>query len=147
MTVTTSKPPNFVPREQFDMVFISFRTKVYQPNATSGLRFPLRHLARFRDLRNVWKLRRADVGLCLSPDGTLLDAEIIRQGYGFALTRYTFSRMEEFRRLEREARRIGGDSGLKVITGEPVPIAGTKRRTFHVCAPKPLCLKGVHWTI
>jgi micrococcal nuclease len=38
-------------------------------------------------------------------DGTLLNAEIIRQGYGFALTRYPFSRMEEFRRLERDARK------------------------------------------
>jgi micrococcal nuclease len=37
-------------------------------------------------------------------DGTLLNAEIIRQGYGHALTRYPFSRMEEFRRLERDAR-------------------------------------------
>jgi len=37
-------------------------------------------------------------------DGTLLNAEIIKQGYGFAYTRYPFSRMEEFRRLEREAR-------------------------------------------
>jgi micrococcal nuclease len=37
-------------------------------------------------------------------DGTLLNAEIIKQGYGNALTRYPFSRMEEFRRLEREAR-------------------------------------------
>jgi micrococcal nuclease len=37
-------------------------------------------------------------------DGTLLNAEIIRQGYGFAMTRFPFSRMEEFRRLEREAR-------------------------------------------
>ena len=37
-------------------------------------------------------------------DGTLLNAEIIRQGYGYALTRFPFSRMEEFRRLEREAR-------------------------------------------
>jgi micrococcal nuclease len=36
--------------------------------------------------------------------GTLLNAEIIRQGYGHALRRYPFSRMEEFRRLEREAR-------------------------------------------
>ena len=36
-------------------------------------------------------------------DGMLLNAEIIRQGYGHALTRYPFSRMEEFRRLEREA--------------------------------------------
>jgi micrococcal nuclease len=36
--------------------------------------------------------------------GTLLNAEIIRQGYGFALTRFPFSRLEEFRQLEREAR-------------------------------------------
>jgi micrococcal nuclease len=40
-------------------------------------------------------------------DGSLLNAEIIRQGYGHALTRYPFSRMEEFRRLEREAREQG----------------------------------------
>jgi endonuclease YncB( thermonuclease family) len=37
-------------------------------------------------------------------DGTLLNAEIIKQGYGRALTRYPFSRMEHFRQLEREAR-------------------------------------------
>ena len=40
-------------------------------------------------------------------DGTLLNAEIIKQGYGFALTRYPFSRMGEFRRLEREAQEQG----------------------------------------
>jgi micrococcal nuclease len=38
-------------------------------------------------------------------DGTLLNAEIIRQGYGFALTSFPFSRIEEFRRLELEARK------------------------------------------
>jgi micrococcal nuclease len=43
-------------------------------------------------------------------DGTLVNAEIIRQGYGHAYTRYPFSRMQEFRRLEREAREQG--SGL-----------------------------------
>jgi micrococcal nuclease len=37
-------------------------------------------------------------------DGTLLNAEIIRQGYGYAFSKYPFARMEEFRRLEREAR-------------------------------------------
>jgi micrococcal nuclease len=41
------------------------------------------------------------------PDGTLLNAEIIAQGYGFAYTKYPFSRMKEFRRLERLARREG----------------------------------------
>ena len=40
-------------------------------------------------------------------DGRLLDAEIIKQGYGFALSRYPFAKMEEFRRLEREAREQG----------------------------------------
>jgi len=41
------------------------------------------------------------------PDGKLLNAEIIAQGYGFAYTNYPFSKMEEFRRLEREAREAG----------------------------------------
>jgi micrococcal nuclease len=40
-------------------------------------------------------------------DGTLVNAEIIRQGYGFAYVKYPFSRMEEFRALEREARNKG----------------------------------------
>jgi len=40
-------------------------------------------------------------------DGTLLNAEIIKQGYGHAYTQFPFSRMEEFRRLEREAREQG----------------------------------------
>jgi micrococcal nuclease len=37
-------------------------------------------------------------------DGTLLNAEIIKQGYGHAYTQFPFSRLEEFRRLEGEAR-------------------------------------------
>ena len=37
-------------------------------------------------------------------DGTFLNADIIRQGYGFAMTRYPFARMAEFRRFESEAR-------------------------------------------
>lgn len=39
------------------------------------------------------------------PDGKLLNAEIIVQGYGFAYTKYPFSRMKEFRKLQRTARR------------------------------------------
>ena len=41
------------------------------------------------------------------PDGQLLNAEIIAQGYGFAYTRFPISKMEEFRALEREARKKG----------------------------------------
>jgi micrococcal nuclease len=37
-------------------------------------------------------------------DGTFLNAEIIRQGYGFAYTKYPFRYMEQFLKYEREAR-------------------------------------------
>lgn len=37
-------------------------------------------------------------------DGTFLNAEIIRQGYGHAFTRYPFRYADQFRNLEREAR-------------------------------------------
>lgn len=37
-------------------------------------------------------------------DGTFVNAEIIRQGYGHAYTRFPFAYVEEFRALEREAR-------------------------------------------
>jgi len=37
-------------------------------------------------------------------DGTFLNAEIIKQGYGFAYTRFPFKYMDEFRQYEREAR-------------------------------------------
>ena len=40
-------------------------------------------------------------------DGTLVNAEIVAQGYGFAYTKYPFSRMKEFRKLERRARNEG----------------------------------------
>ena len=40
-------------------------------------------------------------------DGTLANAAIIREGYGFAYTKYPFSKMDEFRRLELEARHDG----------------------------------------
>jgi micrococcal nuclease len=37
-------------------------------------------------------------------DGILLNAEIIKQGYGLAYTRFPLARVEELRRLEWEAR-------------------------------------------
>lgn len=45
----------------------------------------------------------------LLEDGTFLNSEIIRQGYGYAYTRFPFRYRDEFTRLEREARenRIG----------------------------------------
>lgn len=38
------------------------------------------------------------------PDGNFLNAEIIKQGYGFAYTKYPFKYLEQFRDYEREAR-------------------------------------------
>ena len=43
-------------------------------------------------------------------DGTFLNAEIIRQGYGHAYTRFPFKHLDWFRRLQREAREA--DRGL-----------------------------------
>jgi len=37
-------------------------------------------------------------------DGTFLNAEIVRQGYGFAYTRFPFKYLDEFREYEKEAR-------------------------------------------
>lgn len=38
------------------------------------------------------------------PDGTLVNAELVRQGYGFAYTYFPFTKLEEMRGYEHEAR-------------------------------------------
>ncbi|MBI2070141.1 MAG: thermonuclease family protein [Elusimicrobia bacterium] len=40
----------------------------------------------------------------LLPDGDILNAKIIREGYGFAYTRFPYKLMDNFRALEKEAR-------------------------------------------
>lgn len=47
------------------------------------------------------------LGYVYLEDGTFLNAEIIRQGYGHAYTRFPFRHLEEFRDLQREAREKG----------------------------------------
>ncbi len=44
------------------------------------------------------------------PDNTLVNAEIIKQGYGFAYTGFPFTKMEEFKHYQEEAR--AGSKGL-----------------------------------
>ncbi|HLC91925.1 MAG TPA: thermonuclease family protein [Candidatus Saccharimonadales bacterium] len=44
------------------------------------------------------------------PDGRLVNAEIIKQGYGFAYLSFPFTKADEFRRYEIEAR--GANRGL-----------------------------------
>jgi len=50
-------------------------------------------------------------------DGTFLNAEIIKQGYGFAYTRYPFKYMGEFRLYQREAREKKRGLWKKEING------------------------------
>ena len=38
------------------------------------------------------------------PDGTLLNAELIKDGYAFAYTVFSFTKIDEFRQLEKDAR-------------------------------------------
>lgn len=40
-------------------------------------------------------------------DGTLVNSEIIRRGFGFAYTRFPFKFLNDFRKIEREAREHG----------------------------------------
>ncbi|HXV74932.1 MAG TPA: thermonuclease family protein [Candidatus Polarisedimenticolaceae bacterium] len=47
------------------------------------------------------------LGYVFLDDGRLLNALILSEGYGQAYTRFPFSRIDEFRRLEREAREAG----------------------------------------
>ena len=68
-----------------------------------------RTMAQGRHVRLEYDVDRTDrYGRTLAyvylPDGTLLNGEIIRQGYGFAYTRFPFRLIEQFRALEREAR-------------------------------------------
>lgn len=52
-------------------------------------------------------------------DNFFLNAEIIRQGYGFAYTRFSFKYMEEFRQLEKDARHA--HRGLWASDNSPPP--------------------------
>jgi endonuclease YncB( thermonuclease family) len=68
-----------------------------------------KRLVEGREVRLVYDQQRTDkYGRTLAyvylANGTFLNAEIIRQGYGFAYTRFPFKYLEEFTQLEREAR-------------------------------------------
>lgn len=58
-----------------------------------------------RLLRYAWKGISENQALNQeTPHGFFVNAELIKQGYGFAYTKYPFQYMEDFRRYEREAR-------------------------------------------
>ena len=59
-----------------------------------------------------------------APDGLFVNAEIIRQGYGYAYTKYPFREemMEQFRGLQSRAREVG--KGLWAVTLKQSGIVG-----------------------
>jgi micrococcal nuclease len=54
-------------------------------------------------------------------DGTFVNADIIRQGFGFAYTRFPFRYLEEFRELERGARESKRGLWAEDAAAAPVP--------------------------
>jgi endonuclease YncB( thermonuclease family) len=61
-------------------------------------------------------------------DGTLLNTEIIRHGYGYALTRFPFSRLEELRRLERDAQEERAPVS-RTLAGQPRKLVCQERHS------------------
>jgi micrococcal nuclease len=62
------------------------------------------HLAFDWELRDKYGRLLAYIYL---PDGSCHNAELLREGYAHAYTRFPFQFLEEFRGLEREARATG----------------------------------------
>jgi micrococcal nuclease len=72
-----------------------------------------------------------------SSDGLFLNAEIVKQGYGFAYTRFPFKKLDEFRKLEQEARekQLGlwkvtvGDDEIKGLIAEYQSLTEDQRKS------------------
>jgi len=86
------------------------------------------------------------------PDGTLVNLEIIRQGYGFAYTRFPFSKLEEFRSGERQAREQGrglwaeangqADKGAPEVKPRSAHVPSQEAKTpGSSCIPREQCCK------
>lgn len=88
-----------------------------------------RELAVDRRVRLEYDGRRRDrfgrtLAYAFFEDGTLLNAEIIRQGFGVANPKYAHRRMREFRAIEREAKQARrGIWGLPDPPPAPRPAA------------------------
>lgn len=116
--------------------------KPVQPYGREASAFT-RMLAEGKIVRLEFDWQRADrYGRTLAyvylPDGTLLNAEIIQRGYGFAYTKYPFKLLEQFRDLERHARETS--QGLWGLAPVPVSLTApddirvwvnTRSRIYH----------------
>ncbi|GBE05715.1 MAG TPA: thermonuclease family protein [Nitrospirae bacterium] len=105
-----------------------------------------------RSLRYVWKYGPKGPGS--APKGFFVNAELIKQGYGFAYTKYPFQFLEEFRGYERTARE--NKRGLwdkteqkkweKKIEKNRV-LAGTCSKEETICPGKAMHYIGQHKTV
>lgn len=69
------------------------------------------------------------------PDGRMLNAAIVSEGYGHAYTRFPFSRLEEFRKLEREAR----DAGRGLWKADALPPLTAAEAADHIGSTATVC--------
>ena len=84
------------------------RRKPVEPFAREAALFTKR-LCEGKQVRLEFEWQRKDrydrtLAYVFLEDGTLVNGEIIRQGYGFAYTRFPFRYLDRFRSLQREAR-------------------------------------------
>jgi micrococcal nuclease len=61
------------------------------------------------------------------PDGTFLNAEIVKQGYGHAYTQFPFKYLEQFREYEGEAREASRGLWATESTAVPSSVMGDVR--------------------
>ena len=70
-------------------------------------------------------------------DGTFVNAEIIRRGYGHAYTRFPFKHLDRFRRFEREAR-VAGRGLWGATPGAERRVASTPSGLPSASDPSPV---------
>jgi micrococcal nuclease len=102
-----------------------------------------RHMVEGKRVRLEYDWQRTDkyrrtLAYVYLEDGTFLNAELIRQGYGHAYTRFPFKHLDDFRALEREARQQ--KRGLWAAPREPA--AHALEKTNYGACPADRPIKG-----
>jgi endonuclease YncB( thermonuclease family) len=74
-------------------------------------------------------------------DGTFVNAEIVKQGYGHAYVKYPFKFLEQFRAYEREAREAKRGLWSDAVSTEQTPAADTSQEpdSGFRCGEKRTC--------
>ena len=78
------------------------RAKAFTENLVEGHSVRLEY-----DWQRTDKYGRTLAYVYREEDGLLVNAEIIRQGYGFPITHFIFNRKDDFQKLGEEARTAG----------------------------------------